>query len=158
MPETDVIQSSARLALQLGKSRPKQSRRGTSVANLKKLVDTFETSAEFEDWPQKTPAMLVALFCWAHEAIYEVSCVSEVASVFNGAVSAATKLVKDEFDGSLEHAAEYLRWVWARERSREAWRRKNTGFGRVLSWRHVFHQRELIKEMRLDAARTKGIP
>lgn len=128
------------------------------MLSLKKLADTFETSAEFEDWPQKTPAMLVALFCWAHEAIYGVSCISEVARVFNGAVSAADKLVRDEFDGSLEHASEYLRWVWRREREREQWRRKNTGFGRVLSWRNVFLHRELVKEMRLDAVRTKGVP
>ncbi len=123
------------------------------------LIAAIDERVERDEWPAEDgPEMLVALFCWAHNEIYGVSCVQEVARVFRGARSAAEKLIRVEFGGDSEKAVEYMRWVWKREREREQWRRKNTGFGKVLTWRHVLMYGELVKEMRLDGLRTNGVP
>lgn len=157
--DASVLQASAQLSLHLGKKRPRQSRKGTRAGRLEQLVvevDKMVSDGHFPDEAKK-PETLVALFCWAHEAIYGVSCVAEVAKLFNGAVSSCKKLMADEFHESFDETLEYVRWVWKREQAREKWRREN-GVGRVLTWFNVFKYRNLVTEMRVDNVRTKGVP
>ena len=118
---------------------------------------TIQERVDGDDWVGLLVSELVGLFSWAHEAIYGVPCDSELAQHRVAAVVAAGKLVADEFNGSTEQAAEYMRWVWAREEQREHWRRANTGYGKVLTWRQVFVDRALVTEMRLDLARKAGV-
>jgi hypothetical protein len=157
--DASVLQASAQLSLQVGTKKPRKSGAGTPVRRLMRLMEVVDKCVEDDEWPLgEGPVLLVALFCWAHNEIYGVSCTVEVARVFKGAQSAAEKLIRTEFEGSLEKAIEFMRWVWRREREREQWRRRNTGYGKVLTWRHVLMTGELVKEMRLDQLRTKGIP
>lgn len=129
------------------------------MRRLNALIARIDEYVEKDEWPlEEGSALLVALFCWAHNEIYGVSCTAEVARVFRGARSAADKLIRIEFQSDVEKAVEYMRWVWKREREREQWRRRNTGYGKVLTWRQVLMTGELVKEMRLDALRTKGVP
>lgn len=157
--DASVLQASASLSLTVGKKKPRGARKGTRAPRLESFVLKVDSMISDGHWPDeyKQPEYLVALFCWAHEAIYGVSCVADVAKLFNGAVSATKKLMADEFDGSFDATLEYVRWVWKREQSREKWRRENGG-GRVLTWFHVFKYRNLVMEMRVDSVRTKGVP
>jgi hypothetical protein len=157
--DASVLQASVSLSLTVGKQRPKQARKGTRSGRLESLVVEVDKMVSDGHWPEdkKKPETLVALFCWAHEAVYGVSCVADTAKLFNGAVSAAKKLIADEFGGSFDDTLEYVRWVWKREQSREKWRRENGG-GRVLTWFQVFKYRNLVMEMRVDSVRTKGVP
>lgn len=157
--DAGVLQASASLSLTVGTKRPRSISVSTPVRRLQILMAAIDERVEHDEWPAEDgPEMLVALFCWAHNEIYGVSCTAEVARVFRGVRSAAEKLIRVEFGGDSQKAVEYMRWVWKREREREHWRRQNTGYGKVLTWRHVLMYGELVKEMRLDGLRMKGVP
>ena len=159
-PTQAVLKSSAELTLRFATPRrSKGQRNATPVARLNRLIKFVDGCVETEDWPagNRGPEVLVALFCWAHEQIYGVSCVAEVARNFGAAYNSAERLMRSEFDNDFTAVVEFLRWVWKRERAQEKWRRENTGYGKVLTWRTVFRDGELLKMMRLDNLRTKGV-
>lgn len=107
-----------------------------------------------ERWDVAEPRHLVALYAWCHEQVYGVAPAELVGYAWAGAVSAALALVRNEFRGDVPSAVDFLRWVWARERERESWRRRNRpdGGGSRIGWRLQFG-RAMLTDYRIYLAR-----
>lgn len=157
-PEQEVLRSSATLATQFAPPRKKSRSQGTTKQHLLELVQTVTKYID-DEWPEEDerPSLLVAMFCWAHELVYGVSCVNEVARTFKRSTFMAARLVREEFNGSFDDAVDYMRWVWRNERRAEQWRRANTGYGRILTCYEVLRGDTLLKRMRLEQARKDGV-
>lgn len=157
--EQEVLRAAAEVKASVArKTQPrKQGTPSAKSGQLERLVKEVAECIETDDWGDKRPALLVGVFCWAHEQIYGVDCVREVKRFFLTASQGARKLIDEEFEGDFDEALRFMKWVWARERDREEWRRKNTGYGKRLRWRHFFVERELVTELRLAEARVGGV-
>jgi hypothetical protein len=137
----------------LGFSR-KRVHRGASPASIEKVAEECARMRKENDWSEAKASHLVALYAWCHEKVYTVA-PSELAGLtWMAATSAAAKLVRDEFNGNVEEAVEYVRWTWRREAGREKWRVENDRPGSRIGWRLQFQQRLLVTDYRIDAARA----
>ena len=109
-------------------------------------------------WAAAEPRHLVALYAYLHGRVYGVE-PSELLGdplAWLGAVSAATKLLREEFDGNAARAVEWVRWVWQREK-RGCDRRANVGESSDfrISWRYMFCRRSLLVDYRRVLADAK---
>lgn len=106
------------------------------------------------------PEVLVGLYAALHERVYEVLPL-ELSQDWLAAVSAARKMLRDEFGDDPIAMAEYLRWSFAREKKRERVNRASkalNGTGWRVGWRYAFAKRAMLtdylREMkRLEKAR-----
>lgn len=94
-------------------------------------------------WQAIDASQLVGLYSMFHMEVYEVL-PGELAGDWAGAVSAAGKLVRDELEGSMVHAVEYLQWVFVQQKKRL--RRSNSTWR--VGWRYLFLKRELMTDYR----------
>ena len=136
--------------------KPKVTRRRASgaastPAKVAKVLAETEAKIESGDWTTATHEHIVGLYLWGHEAVYGVSVLEEIVPAYRGAVQAAKTLV-GRVDGSIPDAVEFMRWVWKREESREAWRREHVGSGKRLSWKAVFSH-SIFNDYRADLLR-----
>lgn len=124
-------------------------------------------------WAGAEPRHLVALYAYLHGQVYGVA-PDELTGdplAWLGAVSAATKLLKDEFgDGvtiwaslsdeqrteMVRRAVEWVRWVWVREQ-RGCDRRAKVGETSEfrIGWRYMFCRRGLVVDYRRALAAAK---
>lgn len=145
----------------LGPLRPRSTKRSTKARGIAKavaakLVREVDAMLEAGTLGDLAPRYWVALFCWMHEAIYDVSCVEEVRGEWNVASSRASAMLAEEFDGDEEAFLVYVKWVANREEQTELWRRSNRKPGRRLGWRDFFMLKRKLTDYRLDEARRKG--
>lgn len=133
-------------------------RKGPTRAGVKRLLTQVNSMRERDDWSKARPTHLVALYTWCHEQVYEVEATEMVGLNWLAAASAAAKMVREEFGGSVLEGVEFLRWTWKREKHREEWRRENEREGGRITWRAQFQQRYLLTDYRIDRARqpTRG--
>lgn len=107
------------------------------------------------DFDKAKPMHLVALYEWCHEQVYGVA-PAEFATkaAWKPALFAASKLTREEFRGSASATVDFIRWTWAREKSREHARRtgRNESTGRI-GWRLQFVTRHLVTDYRIEIAR-----
>lgn len=104
------------------------------------------------------PRHLVALYFQLHEHVYGVAPAElRDGQQYLGAVSAAKKLLKQEFDEDPLSMVEFLRWCWQRERRAEKWRRKNDRETRRIGWRLQFVARNLVTDYRVALARKQKV-
>ena len=96
-------------------------------------------------WRSIDVPQLVGLYALFHREVYEVL-PGELAGDWAGAVSAATKLVKDELEGSMVHAVEYMQWVFVQQKKRL--RRSSDDSTWRVGWRWLFLKRELMTDYR----------
>ena len=108
------------------------------------------------------PAHFVALYAWLHAEVYGAPPAELRSQAWWGAVSAATKLLRDEFsdeahpEGSPLRMLDFIRWVWRRERGREQRAAAREGEGheaRRIGWALQFVLRHLVTDYRVDMAR-----
>lgn len=125
------------------REKPKRQARGpekrTVLSKIEKAwqIATDGTIGELKDgaW------VLVGMHARCHELVYGKSCAAEVSGkAWFGAVSAARKMIKEEFDGNAGDALEYVRWAWLREQKRHEKRSEKTRLG----WRLVFQSRSFV--------------
>lgn len=95
------------------------------------------------------PKHLVALYARMHRHVYGVDA-EEIAGPKEhaGACSAATKMLREVFEGDFASAIDFMRWVWLRERKREEWRRANDKEPFRIGWRYQFVSRSLVTDYR----------
>ena len=104
-----------------------------------------------------TPTLFVALFCWMHEAIYDVECVNEVAPEWNVAASRLSLMIEEDFEGDKAEFLLYLQWAAKDEERVELWRRSNRQQGKRLKWRDWFMLKSKLSDYRLFKIRTQGV-
>lgn len=107
-------------------------------------------------WVTGTPAHFVALYAWLHAEVYGAPPAELRSDAWWGAVSAAAKLLRDEFSGEPLRLLDYIRWTWRRERGREqkAAARDDGGESRRIGWKLQFVYKHLLTDYRVDAARA----
>lgn len=106
-----------------------------------KLREELQAMMKSGEWKQAQPRHFVELTAWMHESTYGVEEAELVGPgpSWMGAVSRVKHVLREDFAGDLTALASYVRWVWAREQDREAWRRKNGQETRFrVSWRVAF--------------------
>src|SRR6185503_13829879 len=96
-------------------------------------------------WREISASQLVGLYSVFHREVYEVL-PGELAGDWAGAVSAATKLVKDELEGNMLAAVEYLQWVFVQQKKRL--KRSNGESTWRVGWRYLFMKRDLMTDYR----------
>jgi hypothetical protein len=124
----------------------------------KRLYGDEKARAEMEEyaasgeWDGATGAHLVALYDKLHAAVYGVaSDLDRKSRMF--ASSAATAMVKRDFQNDMSAAVRFMRWVWTREQAREEWRRANKRDGQRIGWRLQFCFGALVADYRVHRAR-----
>lgn len=149
---TRVFQSASDFAAAAPvKKKPYKRRDFSSLADryLKEAEDLIVAAKASEDpravWSPIDASQLVGLYSVFHREVYEVL-PGELAGDWAGAVSAAGKLVKDELEGSMVHAVEYVQWVFVQQKKRL--RRSNGESTWRVGWRYLFLKRELMTDYR----------
>jgi hypothetical protein len=133
----------------VGKSKPKSKPSPvTCFKRAKHELEQFLLEGPLDD--RMKGRHFVALYARLHEKTYGVAPAELEGTVFFGAVSAADRMLRVEFDGKAEAMIDFIRWVWVRERSREKGRRAReeaTAFR--IQWRLQFVRRELLVDFRV---------
>lgn len=123
-----------------------------AVEEVEELIKDAVCSAEPEKvWAAAEPGHLVALYSVMHRKVYG-ELPGELAGDWMSAVSAATKLLKDEFADTFVHAVQYLQWAFAIEKKKEARRTADSSTWR-LGWRYALMKRELLTSYRVAVRR-----
>jgi hypothetical protein len=118
-----------------------------------RLAQEIQRHIATNDWRGAGAQHLVALYCECHEQVYGVRATElDQGREFAFAANEATGLVSREFDDKIERAVEYVRWVWVRERSREAWRIREGKPGGRIGWKLMFSSR-MVTDFRVELAR-----
>lgn len=118
-------------------SRSPRSKSGITDSKMQKFIDAAREFARSGDWSNAEGKHFVALYEWMHQEVYGIdSCTTPMDRL--GAVSAANAMLRNKFDGKPSDMAAYMRWLWARERGREKWRREEKRDGGRLTWRALF--------------------
>jgi hypothetical protein len=158
MPRIPKIQAEAARSVEsLVDPAKKRRKKGAPTRSyVRRLIVEAAERRRSDDWDGAKPRHLVALYLILHSWCYGVEAEEVVGVAWNAAVSAAGKLLRDEFDDKIEEAVEFIRWVWKRERGREKWRRENGGGGggRV-GWRLMFAQRSFVTDYRVALHREQ---
>lgn len=123
--------------------------------SIEKLCRETRDFIEDDEWDDAKPRHLVGLYIILHTWCYEVAPADMVGPNLMGAMSAAKKLVADEFGDSMGDAVGYVKWAWGREKGREQWRRKRQIDGKRLTWRTLLVYREYVTEYRMASARRQ---
>ncbi len=145
--------AAAAMAAWAGVGAPSRKRAKRSwKPTLAKAIDEAKELLSKNGWSYAEPKHLVGLYAVLHEQVYGVA-PDELVEAYPGAVSAAARLVRDEFEGKVYRAVEFLRWVWSRERAREKRRAPGEGAAR-LGWRFMFAGRALLTDWKVDQARA----
>lgn len=126
------------------------------TAPLKALADLDALHAA--KWSGAEARHLVALYAYLHEQVYGVAADELVKAPLEwlGAVSAATKLLREEFGDQAPAAVEWVRWVWKREKAgcdRRAKVGETSDFR--IGWRYMFCRRGLLVDYRRAVASAK---
>ncbi len=141
-----------------GKPKAKTGRRAMSRATVAGLVMAANAMRVSKDWSRATPGHLVALWAWCHEQVYGVA-PEEAGSPaqFGRACMRAGQLVKASFGGNVAQAVEFMRWSWAREKRRHAWRVREGQELRRVGWALQFSS-TLVGDWRVETAGRSKIP
>src|SRR5208282_5697737 len=105
------------------------------------------------DWSSATPRDFVALYAMLHNRVYGVEPEELTSSARLYAASLARKLLDRSFGGDPWEFADFIRWVWIREESREKWRQQNSVSGGRIHWRLQFNG-ALVTDWRIERMRA----
>ncbi len=98
------------------------------------------------------PSVLIGVYVLLHTKVYGVAPDDLLdGKAFLAACGMATRLVRDQFGGSMKQAVEFLRWVWRREKYLEE--RNKEGRTSRLGWRLQFGCSGLVVDYRVAVAR-----
>lgn len=140
-----VIQSDERAqlafdALLTNKTRKKKpSLEARSAKAFERVIFATEEMVEQNRFVGADVRNLAALHSICHAQVYGVRDEVFETKEFLPALSAAQRLVKDDFGGNVDEAIQFVRWVWRREQQREKARTDNGKGGSFrMGWRLVF--------------------
>lgn len=130
------------------------SRGRSGSTGLVRYVREVKAMMESEQWTKGKASHLVALYYVLHEMVYGVAPELK-GEELKEAKLAAGSFLHSKCADDFEAAVEFMRWVWARERSREQWRRDNKIDGKVLGWRLILRHSSMYTEYRVAMERRK---
>lgn len=137
------------------KRKKRKRRTGPTPSRVKKLRSAVADMLATKDFSSCEVPHVVALFAELHEWCYAVDA-PLIGKDFLGAQSAASKMLREEFDGEMFRLLDYVRWGWKREAERERWRVENGKSGGVLTWRQMFASRTMLTHYKIDLRRKSG--
>jgi hypothetical protein len=110
------------------------------------------------DWKGLTAGKLVALYWVFHEHVYgTIPAELDRATVWTMAMKCAGGMVRDHFDGDVEMAVRFMRWVWHREIGKEKWKReKNIQGTKRITWQNQFRHDYLVSDWRAEKSRHQN--
>lgn len=148
--KTERERANANLDAFLG---PAPVKRSSGTLRSKHIVEVRDRMNR-KHWDGMTPGKLVALYWLCHEKVYGVVPVEiDRATQWEIVMKVAGSMVKRHFDGDMERAITFMRWVWTREQGREQWRRENQRDGQRINWRNQFSHDFLITDWRAAGMR-----
>lgn len=122
----------------------------------KQQIAEIERRIAAKDWDGMTSGLLVALYWTCHRKTYGVEPAElNTASTWTKAMKSAGKLVIDQFDGDVDLAIKFMRWLWTREQSREQWASKNGIDRSRITWIRQFCRVENVSDWRADKVRRE---
>jgi hypothetical protein len=137
---------------------PKTARKksaGVSERSFVAALDEAEAMLNGGRWEEAEPKHFVALYADLHFKVYGVEDVGLGKKERVYATSMARNMLEKDFGGIRGDMADFIAWIWSRERGKEAWARTaNVTRGR-LTWRAVF-ARAALTDYRVDKARKKA--
>jgi hypothetical protein len=151
-----VMAMNALGALAVQRKRAPKDLKENRSAVLRYMTEV-EAKVEARDFSSIAARHWVALFCWIHEAIYNVECVDEVRAEWKAAMFQAAKMLKHKFDDDPVEMFHFINWVAVREQGHEKWRRENKKEGRRLSWRDLFLRERLLTDYKINQLRRDGV-
>lgn len=152
----EAADAGARIEAFVGPATKRKSRPSAGARRQEHIVEVRDRIKR-NDWDGLTPGKLVALYWVCHERVYDTTPVEiDKASTWTIVMKHAGTMVARHFDGEMDRAITFMRWVWTREREREQWRRSNGKQGRRITWQNQFVHDHLISDWRAAAARHHG--
>lgn len=138
--------------------RPRKRLPDVSARARARLVHECARMRETRQWDAAQPGHLVALYCWCHEHVYGAPPGElQQGSTWWLAQQAARRQVQQEFREDVVAAVDFVRWVWQREKGREAKRRRDgTGGDFRIGWRLQFGP-TLLTDYRVELARRGAL-
>lgn len=136
--------------------KEKKKRGAPSVAKSRreKFFSEMEKMRQDSEWDDFRAGHFVALYAACHEHCYGIlPAETETSKDFALAMLAASRLLKNEFQGNPAKMVHFMRWSWSREQEREKWRRSNGNGGGRLSWRFQFSSSH-VSDYRVNAVRS----
>jgi len=111
------------------------------------------------DWSAATPRHFVAAYEMMHTKVYGVAPAELTPQGRMAAAGAAYRILEKEFEGDRQEMADFVRWTWVRENTREQkLRAGNTRYGGFrVGWRLQFGP-ALVTDYRLAKARRQTTP
>jgi hypothetical protein len=156
VPEDDIApedrELAAKLAAFVSRPQPKRSRRTIGQAAWNRMLDETARMMRTADWSEALPGHFVALYAMLFEKVYGVGVADLGPSERFFAMTAATRMLSKHFDDNTTVMADFMRWVWIREETREKFRRENHRGGGSIGWRLMFLG-ALVTEYQIDNVR-----
>lgn len=143
--------AAAQVATMCERKHPKRKRRPPIRVTLQRAMQEAQRRTGEGDWSDLRPQTFVQLWAWCHQQVYGVL-PSISAAEWEIACKRVGQFVKLELDGRAEVMLDYMRWLWAREKDAEEWRRRNKRDGGVLGWQRVCSTK-LLTEYRISLSR-----
>lgn len=138
-----------------GRPKVERQRPKTIAASVfGRTVSETRAMMQSGDWEGAGARHLVALYAILHERVYGVEAVELGPQERYTATLRAGLFLKHEFGGDVAEAVQFFRWTWAREKSREDWRRENRRSGGRIGIRLMFAG-QILTDYRLDRARKR---
>jgi hypothetical protein len=156
---TTVPPSEAAFALEAEiTTKKKPVKRRNRKVNFEAAREEADAMRKTNEWSNAAGRHLVALYAWLHREVYGVDAAELVTGdTYVAAVSAANRMLANEFGGKAERAVEFMRWTWKREARAEKKRREQRDEGgRRITWRLQFAARHLLVDYRVDLVRGRA--
>jgi hypothetical protein len=137
------------------KTKPRGAPKSTIDAQLREMIATG-------DWSRARAAHFVALYQLGHETVYGCSAAElqgqgkASVNARKGALSAAKRLLEQEFGGRAKELARFFDWVWKREKQREVWAKENGRERGRLTWQIMIAGRAILTDYR--ASKLRAVP
>lgn len=106
------------------------------VAKQAKTIDETKAMMKSDDWSTARPGHLIALYTILHEMVYDIAPELKTDELIQAKQCAGTFL-KSKCGGDFTKAVAFMKWVWAKERKTEKWRRENKVDGKIIGWRLI---------------------
>lgn len=149
--------STADAAAWAGPSRRKKSKfRGFTDESFANLLDETQKLLAEQRLGELQGRHFVALYAELYFRVYGVVPEDLGQKERGYAAKLASDMVEKDFGGDRRAMANFVSWIWSREKGRERWRLENpgrSGGGRI-TWRSQF-SRSLLADYRIDEARRK---
>lgn len=126
----------------------------TNPTGLARQLRETKTMMKTNEWSGAKASHLVAMYVILHKMVYGVE--PEIkGDELKQAKMTAGSFLKTKCSGDFIEAVGYMKWVWARERDRETWRREQHIDGKVLGWRLILKHSGIWTEYRVGQERRK---